>query len=121
MRSARLHVAAAALVIWVALTGMLPQSCPALAVVLHRGNDSDPETLDPHKTSTVAEANLLRDLYEGLVIHNMKAEVAPGVAESWTTSTDGLTYTFRLRADARWSNGDGVTAWDFVFSLRRLL
>jgi oligopeptide transport system substrate-binding protein len=89
--------------------------------ILHRGNDSDPETLDPHKTSTVAEANILRDLYEGLVIHDAAGEVAPGVAESWSVSDDGLVYVFRLRGDARWSNGDAVTAQDFVFSLRRLM
>ena len=89
--------------------------------VFHRGNDGDPETLDPHKTSTVAEAHLLRDLSEGLVIHSMKGEVVPGVAESWTTSEDGRTWRFALRANARWSNGDPVTAADFVFSLRRML
>ena len=89
--------------------------------VFHRGNDGDPETLDPHRTSTVAEAHLLRDLSEGLVIHSMKGEVVPGVAESWTTSDDGRTWRFVLRANARWSNGDPVTAADFVYSLRRML
>ena len=91
------------------------------AIVLNRGNDGDPETLDPHKTSTVAEANILGDLYEGLVINDRKADVVPGVAESWTISPDGLVYTFKLRGTARWSNGDPVVAGDFVYSLRRLL
>ena len=100
--------------------GAVPRAAWA-AGVLNRGNDGDPETLDAHKTSTVAEASLLRDLYEGLVIHDMQASVAPGVAESWTISPDGRLYTFRLRSNARWSNGDPVTAEDFVFSLRRLL
>lgn len=90
-------------------------------IVFHRGNDGDPETLDAHKTSTVSEAHLLRDLSEGLVIHNMKGEVVPGAAESWTTSPDGRTYSFTLRDNARWSNGDPVTAADFVFSLRRMI
>lgn len=90
-------------------------------IVFHRGNDGDPETLDAHKTSTVTEAHLLRDLSEGLVIHSMKGEVIPGVAESWTISPDGKTYSFTLRANAKWSNGDPVTADDFVFSLRRML
>ena len=61
------------------------------ARVGHIGLYRDPETLDAHKTSTVAEANLLRDLYEGLVIHDMRANVVPGVAESWTISPDGKT------------------------------
>ncbi|MDQ3559142.1 MAG: peptide ABC transporter substrate-binding protein, partial [Pseudomonadota bacterium] len=66
-------------------------------VVYNRGNDTDPTSLDHHKTSTVAEANLMRDLYEGLVIHNGRAEVVPGVAESWEVSDDGKVYTFKLR------------------------
>lgn len=90
-------------------------------IVFHRGNDGDPETLDPHRTSTVAEAHLLRDLREGLVIHNMKGEVVPGVAESWTMSPDGKLWRFNLRANAKWSNGDPVRAADFVYSFRRIL
>lgn len=91
------------------------------ATVLNRGNDGDPETLDPHKTSTVAEANILRDMFEGLLVHDMAGQVAPGVATTWTISPDGLTYTFKLRPDARWSNGDPVGAGDFVYAIRRLL
>lgn len=88
--------------------------------VLNRSLDSDPTTLDPHKTSTVTDGHVLRDLYEGLLIHDMQGKVAPGVAERWTRSADGTVYTFHLRANARWSNGDPVVAGDFVFSLRRL-
>jgi oligopeptide transport system substrate-binding protein len=89
-------------------------------VVYNRGNDTDPTTLDHHKTTTVAEGNLMRDLYEGLVVQNNKAEVVPGVAESWEVSDDGLTYTFKLRDDAKWSNGDPVKASDFVFAFQRI-
>lgn len=99
-------------------------ACAGLAraeIVYHRGNDADPETLDAHKTSTVAEGHILRDLYEGLVIQDAAGEVAPGAAESWHISPDGKTYTFRLREKGRWSNGDPVTAEDFVFSFRRIL
>ena len=90
-------------------------------VVYNRGNDADPETLDPHKTSTVSETHILRDLFDGLVINAANGELVPGVAETWEVSADGLTYTFHLRADARWSNGDPVTAEDFVYSYRRIL
>ncbi|QDY69655.1 peptide ABC transporter substrate-binding protein [Qingshengfaniella alkalisoli] len=93
----------------------------ASAVTYVRGNDGDPETLDQHKTSTVAEANILRDLYEGLVVYDPAAQVIPGVAESWEISEDGTVYTFALRDDAKWSNGDPVTANDFVFSLNRIM
>jgi oligopeptide transport system substrate-binding protein len=98
-----------------------PAKAAAAEIVFHRGNDSDPETLDAHKTSTVSEAHLLRDLCEGLVIHHIDGTVVPGVAESWTTSDDGKTYLFKLRRNARWSNGDPVKASDFVFSLRRMV
>ncbi len=90
-------------------------------VIYHRGNTGEPETLDQHKTSTIYESNILRDLYEGLVVYDAKAKVIPGVAESWTVSDDGGTYTFKLRSSAKWSNGDTVTASDFVFSLRRIM
>src|SRR3712207_5447063 len=79
---------------------------PAAAeTVFHRGNSADPETLDQHKTSTVYEAHILQDLYEGLVTYDAGARVIPGVAESWTLSPDGRVYTFRLRGNAKWSNG----------------
>lgn len=109
----RLVVAAAASV---ALSGLA-----AAQVVYNRGNDADPETLDVHKTSTVGEAHLMRDLYDGLVIHNAKAEIVPGVAEKWEVADDGKTYRFNLRPNAKWSNGDPVKASDFVFAYRRIM
>lgn len=96
-------------------------AAPAAAQTYLRGNDGDPETLDQHKTSTVAEAHILRDMYEGLVVNNGAGEVVPGVASEWTVSDDGRTIAFTLREDARWSNGDPVTADDFVYSLRRIM
>ena len=65
---------------------------PALAeVVYNRGSAAEPESLDPHKTSTIYEAHVLRDLFEGLVMQNNKAELIPGAAESWIISDDGKT------------------------------
>lgn len=94
---------------------------PAFAeVVFTRGNSADPESLDPHKTSTVYEANILRDLFEGLVMQDQDANMIPGAAESWTVSDDGTVYTFKLRQGATWSDGSPVTADDFVYSFRRL-
>src|SRR5215216_5586675 len=93
----------------------------AAQVTYNRGNDADPETLDPHKTATVYEANILRDLYEGLLIHDAAGKVAPGVAEKHEISDDGRVYRFTLRADAKWSNGDPVKASDFVFAYRRIM
>ena len=94
---------------------------PAFAeVVYNRGSAAEPETVDPHKTSTVYEAHVLRDLFQGLVMQDAKAELIPGAAESWTVSDDGKVYTFKLRKDAVWSDGSPVTAEDFVYSFRRL-
>ncbi|KQP07997.1 ABC transporter substrate-binding protein [Methylobacterium sp. Leaf99] len=93
----------------------------APAGLYRRGNDADPGTLDPHRSSTVAEAHILRDLYEGLLTYDNHGRIVPGCAEAWTVSDDGLTYGFTLREAARWSNGDPVLAADFVFSLRRIL
>ena len=87
--------------------------------VLRRGNGPDVESLDPHRVEGVAAADVMRDLFEGLVSTGLDAEPIPGVAERWEISEDGLHYRFYLRHDARWSNGDAVTAMDFVVALRR--
>ena len=61
-------------------------------------------------------------LIEGLVSEDPKTlKPVPGVAEKWEVSEDGLVYTFHLRKNAKWSNGDPVTAQDFVFSYKRIL
>ena len=90
-------------------------------VVYNRGNTAEPETLDTHKTSTVQEAHILRDLLEGLVTYNPKGEAVPGQAEKWEVSDDGTTYRFTLRNGLKWSNGDPVKASDFVYSYRRIM
>jgi oligopeptide transport system substrate-binding protein len=93
---------------------------PAAEKMLRIANMGEPESLDPQKVSTTGESRILRQLFEGLVVHDPKANVAPGAAESWTLSENGLIYTFNLRPNAKWSNGDPVTADDFVFSFRRI-
>ena len=69
----------------------------AMAVTLVRGNDTDPATLDHHKTSTISESRVLNDLYDGLVTQDAAGNVIPGAAESWEISEDGTTYTFHMR------------------------
>ncbi|MSP82494.1 MAG: peptide ABC transporter substrate-binding protein [Alphaproteobacteria bacterium] len=90
-------------------------------MVFHRGNGAEPETLDIHKMTGVTEQNIAQDLYEGLTAFAANGDVIPGAAESWTVSDDGLIYDFKLRADGKWSNGDAVSAADFVFGIRRCL
>jgi len=85
-------------------------------------NPGEVASLDPAAVTGVAEMKVLRFLYEGLVVKDPRTlEPLPGVAQSWQISADGLAYTFHLRADARWSNGEPVTAQDFAYSFQRLL
>ncbi|MEZ8058064.1 ABC transporter substrate-binding protein [Vibrio splendidus] len=85
---------------------------------LVRGNGTEVATIDPHKSQGVPESHVIRDLLEGLVNQDGEGNTIPGVAESWET-TDNKTFTFHLRKDAKWSNGDPVTAEDFVYSWQR--
>lgn len=85
---------------------------------LVRANDAEAATLDPAKAEGLPEMHVIRDLFEGLVIQDRDGNIVPGVAESWQTE-DNQTFVFHLRKDAKWSNGDPVTADDFVYSLRR--
>jgi oligopeptide transport system substrate-binding protein len=89
--------------------------------VLKRGNGAEPVTLDPHRAVSLSSLNVLRDLFEGLVATAPDGTPIPGVAERWETSADGLSWRFELRSTARWSNGEPVTAHDFVAGLQRAL
>jgi len=87
--------------------------------VLNRDNGEEPQTLDPHLAEGLPSAHILRDLFEGLTSESPEGRIIPGAAIRWNISRDGKTYTFYLRRDAHWSNGDPVTSEDFVYSLRR--
>jgi oligopeptide transport system substrate-binding protein len=90
--------------------------------ILHVGNASEPEDLDPQIVTGVPEHRLLMSLFEGLVVEDPHdLHPVPGVAERWDISPDGRVYTFHLRKNARWSNGDPVTARDFLNSYKRVL
>ncbi len=86
---------------------------------LVRGNGAELQSLDPHKIEGVPESNVNRDVLEGLIINDLQGRSQPGVAESWENK-DFKVWTFHLRPNAKWSNGDPVTAKDFVYSWRRL-
>ncbi len=80
-----------------------------------------PGSLDPQRAEDAFSYDVLRDLYEGLTASTPDGEVIPASATSWQVSVDGRTYVFQLRREARWSNGDPVTAADFVAGFRRAL
>jgi len=89
---------------------------------LHVGNFSEPEDLDPHIVTGNVEFNVILALLEGLVGQDpVDLHPVPGAAESWSVSDDSLCYTFRLRRNGQWSNGDPVVAQDFLYSFRRIL
>jgi len=87
--------------------------------VVHRGNGDEPQTLDPHRAEGVPTSHILRDLFEGLTTEAPDGDVIPGAATGWNISRDARTYTFYLRRDLVWSNGEPIKAEDFVYSLRR--
>ena len=92
------------------------------AQVLHRSIGPDLADLDPHLATQTSSYSVLSSLLEGLVAEDPRdLGPVPGVAERWEASPDGLRYTFHLRADARWSNGDPVKSEDFIGSWKRVL
>jgi oligopeptide transport system substrate-binding protein len=91
------------------------------SAILLRGLGSEPDSLDPQKARADEAQRVLRDICEGLTTLDESGGVAPGIAEKWQVSPDGKTYTFSLRHEARWSNGQPVVAADFVAGLRRLV
>ncbi|MDR3463744.1 MAG: peptide ABC transporter substrate-binding protein [Beijerinckiaceae bacterium] len=115
------RVFAAAVLVVSTLLVLAPPTPGGAAGIWRRGETADPGSLDPAKATTVVEEHILNELLEGLVVYDAKGALAPGAADSWEVSADGLTYLFHLRPDARWSNGAPVTADDFVFSFRRVM
>jgi oligopeptide transport system substrate-binding protein len=91
------------------------------AAILVRGGGPDPDSLDPQKARGFEAQSILRDLCEGLTTLDKRAAVAPGVAATWGVSPDGRTYVFKLRPEARWSNGEPLVAADFVAAFERLV
>ena len=108
------------------LTALIPIALTAVASTALAGGTlrvasmGEPASLDPHKVSGTWENYVVGDMFVGLTTENPKAEPIPGVAESWTVSEDGKTYTFKLR-ESSWSDGTPMTANDFVFSMQRIL
>ena len=80
----------------------------------------NPETLDPALNSAVDGANTILHLFEGLLIVDQDGKLAPGQAESWESSEDGLTWTFHLRDGLKWSDGSDLTAKDFEYAWKRI-
>jgi oligopeptide transport system substrate-binding protein len=88
--------------------------------ILYYGNATDITGVDPHGTNGMPEQRVMMSLYEGLVTKDPKTlEIVPAVADRWEVSEDNMTYVFHIRENAKWSNGDPITAQDFVNSWLR--
>lgn len=123
--------------LWISIIGMLALgavACSAVAKnetffgkttppsrnILRYVTGDEPESIDPPVSSGQPEARIYMALYEGLVEYHPKTlEPIPAIAESWDTNNDSSEFTFHLRKNARWSNGDPITADDFIYSFRR--
>ncbi|MEO5960424.1 MAG: peptide ABC transporter substrate-binding protein [Opitutaceae bacterium] len=115
-----------ALSVALAATGCARRERPVDAGIRTRtlliGNGAEPADLDPHVVSILTDQIVVNTLFEGLTLLDERTtQPLPAAAESWSTSTDGLVWTFRLRAGLKWSNGEPLVADDFVQSWRRLL
>ena len=113
------------LVSGIALAGLLvscngKKAADSSLKVLHVQVGPSPETIDPALNSAVDGGNMLIHAFEGLVKFDRDNNIVAGVAEKWETSEDGLTWTFHLRPDLKWSDGSALTADDFVYSWRRV-
>ena len=87
---------------------------------LQIGNGAEPLSLDPHQASGTWENRIIGDMLQGLTTEDPQGRPIPGMATEWSTSPDGLVWTFKLR-DAKWSDGQPVTAEDFVFAWQRIM
>lgn len=114
--------AALLLPVAVAQTPSSTQSRPGKAPsTLSRGVFGEPDTLAPRESGVTSAQTMIRDLFEGLTTFDAAGATIPGAALSWTVSTDGMVYTFRLRPNLRWSDGTPLRADDFVWGWQHSL
>ncbi len=126
MRLASLLARLAAALLVVACAACRPRQTMVEAAratqTLHLGNGAEPGDLDPHLATAYTEFNIILALGEGLAaIDEQTGKPVPAAAASWEVSPDGLRYTFHLRPEAKWSDGEPVVAADFLFSYERIL
>jgi oligopeptide transport system substrate-binding protein len=117
-RAAARPCRAIGLVVLLFVAGCDPGDKRADLVIL---NGAEPESIDPAVVTGQLEGRICYALFEGLLRFDRFGEPQPGIAENWDLSNGGKTYIFHLRANAKWSNGDPVTANDFAQSWKRVL
>jgi oligopeptide transport system substrate-binding protein len=115
----RQGVLLAALAVLSVLSDVAPLA-QASEQVIRRSTTGEPQSLDPQIWTYGQDGNIAQDLFQGLTTLDPDANTVPGQAESWTVSSDGREYRFRLRAGLRWSDGTPLSSEDFLWSFRRL-
>lgn len=104
------------------IAALLIVSSPLFAAgAFNRGNIGEPDSLDPHLTTSGYSGNVIFEMFTGLTTVDPQVNVIPGAAESWTISPDGKTYVFKMREGMVWSDGRPVTAADFEYAFRRTM
>lgn len=93
---------------------------PRYGGTLRAGMQTDPVGLDPHLSTATATRNMMENVYDTLVMINAEGRIAPGLAETWKTSEDGLTWTFTMRRNVKFHNGRTMTPDDVVYSINRI-
>ncbi|MEK7794313.1 MAG: peptide ABC transporter substrate-binding protein [Candidatus Hydrogenedentota bacterium] len=119
----RLHISSLSLLALVGTACSPPSQPSTLGITtLHISSGGEPKSLDPHLVTGTVEEKVLSSLFEGLVNMDYATMMpVPGAAERWDVSEDGVVYAFHINPTAKWSNGDPVTAGDFVYSWERIL
>lgn len=102
-------------------SGQTSETSGGEATVVRMNIGSEPDSLDPWQSAASDTEAIMHNVFEGLVLYDETGAIIPGIAENWDISEDGLTYTFHLREDAVWSNGDPVVATDFEFAWKQAL
>ena len=82
---------------------------------------AEPESIDPRKSTSLAASTIEAQLFEGLLALDANNRPVAATAERWEVSADGLVYVFHLRENAKWSNGDPVSAHDFEYAWKSCL
>jgi len=96
------------------------QGGPRYGGTLRAGMQTDPVGLDPHLTTATATRNMMENVFDTLVLVSSEGRYVPGLAESWTVSADGITWTFAIRRNVKFHNGRAMTAEDVVYSINRI-
>ena len=109
------------LVVAIVFTGCSLNKATGKKKILYSNNGSEPGSLDPALAQGTHESWVLENVFEGLMTFDEKGELVKGMAKDYKISDDGLIYTFTIRDDAKWSNGEPVKAEDFEFAWKRAL